>query len=117
MAKRLSVKQSQLLQRHRYILNKLANSSVKNRRIILKNAPSDLFKVLNLIFKLISDNRIDLSKEQMMGIKKHKRFIRSTSELGTKAIKGKLVRQTGGSLATILSTILPIIGAVIKTVI
>ena len=117
MAKRLSVKQSQLLQRHRYILNKLANSSVKNRRTILKNAPTDLFKVLNLIFKLIADNRIELSKQQKIKIKKHKRFIRSTSRLGTKAIKGKLVRQSGGSLPKILSTILPIIGAVVRAVI
>ena len=117
MAKRLSVKQAQLLQRHKYILAKLANSSVKDRRTILRHAPSDLFKVLDLIFKLIANDDIGLSKRQKIGIKKHKRFIRSTSGLGTKAIKGKLVRQTGGMLPAILSIILPLIGAVVKAVI
>ena len=117
MAKRLSVKQAQLLHRHRYILAKLANSSVKDRRTILRHGPSDLHKVLNLILKLIANDGIVLSKQQKTGIKKHKRLIRSTSGLGTKAIKGTLVRQTGGMLPAILSTILPMIGALVRAVI
>ena len=117
MAKHLSVKQAKMLQRYKYILRKLANSNIKDRRTILKNAPSDLFKVLDLVFKLTSGGKLNLSKEGENKIKKHKRLIRTTSQLGLRSIKGKLVRQTGGSLPKILSTVLPIIGAIVKAII
>ena len=117
MAKHLSVKQAKMLQQHRYILSKLAKSNIKDRRTILKNAPSDLFKVLDLIFKLTSGRKLNLLKEGDNKIKKHKRLNRTTSQLGPASIKGKLVRQTGGSLPKILSTVLPIIGAIVKAII
>ena len=117
MAKRLSLKQAQLIRQHGYILEKLAKSTARDRKTILQNAPSELFKALNLIFRLVANEELELSKSSRNVIKRHKRLIRSTSKLGTRAIKGRLVRQRGGSLPKILSTILPIVGAIVKSVI
>ncbi len=117
MAKHISVSQAHLIQRHRYILKKLANSNIKNRKKILKNAPNDLFKVLDLIFKLLENKKLTLSKTREQEIKPLKKMIRSTSKLTPTSIKAKMVRQTGGSLPKILSTVLPIIGAIVKAII
>ena len=117
MAKYISVSQAHLIQRHRYILKKLANSNIENRRKILKNAPTDLFKVLDLIFKLLEDKKMTLSKNSELKIKPHRKLIRSTSKLTPASIKRRMVRQTGGSLPKILSTVLPIIGAIVKAII
>ena len=113
-AKRLSVNQPKLLKQHRYILQKLATTNHKNRQQILKNAPSDLFKTLNLVFKLLHSDRLELSGQQINKIKKHKRLIRSASKLRGKDIKGKLTRQKGGALGSILATVLPILSGLIK---
>ncbi len=112
----LSVKQIKLLNRHRYILQKLATSKSKDRKIILKNAPIDLFKALNLVFKLLANEQFKLSKRQSNKLRKHRRLIRSTSELNNKDIKDKLVHQKGGALPAILSAILPIIGGIVKSI-
>ncbi len=114
--KRLSVKQAKLLKQHRYIMHKLATTTDKNRKTILRNAPLDLFKALNLVFKLLAGEHLDLTAHQSNKIKKHKRLIRSASGLKNTHIKGKLVRQRGGSLSAILSTVLPIIGGLVKSI-
>ena len=109
--------QARLIQRHRYILKKLSNSNIKDRKKIFKNAPNDLFKVLDLIFKLLENQKLTLSKKRELEIKPHRKLIRSTSKLTPTSIKTKMVRQTGGSLPKILSTVLPIIGAIVKAII
>ena len=114
VSKRLSLNQATLLKKHRYILKKLASTNEVNRRKILKNSPSELFKTLNIIFKLIDNNQLNLSTNQASKIKKHKRLIKSTSKLNGNNIKGKLTRQKGGALGTILSAVLPVIGGLIK---
>lgn len=111
------MKQAKLLHQHRYILKKLANSSIKDRKIILKNAPKELFTTLNLIFKLLHSGKLTLPQKAEQNIKKHQKLIRSTSKLGVNSIKSKLSRQRGGSLPKILSTVLPIIAAIVKTII
>ena len=116
MPKHLSVNQAKLLNQHRYILKKLASVDVKTRQQILKNAPADLFKTLNLIFKMISSGQIQLTKKQEDKIKRHKGLIRRSSELKSTAIKRKLQNQRGGFLPAILSAALPIIGSIIKSV-
>lgn len=115
MPKPLSVNEAKMIQRHRYILKKLSKSNLKTRKAILRNAPSTLFTVLGTIFKLVEDNRLNLADKHKSKIKKHQRLIRSTSRLDSKAIKTKLVRQKGGSLKQILSTVLPILGTILKT--
>lgn len=115
MVKRISMKDAKKIQKHRYILKKLSTSNLKTRKAILQNAPSTLFTVLSTIFKLVANNQLDLTAENRDKIKKHKRIIHSNSRLDKRAIKGKLVRQKGGSLQQILSTVLPIIGLVVKS--
>ena len=115
MSKSISLKQAQTIQRHRYILKKLATSDLKTRKAILLKAPTSLFTALGLIFKLLDDDRLNLRGKSKLKINKHKRLIRSTSRLNSQSIKGKLTRQRGGSLQQILSTILPILATVVKT--
>ena len=117
MSKHLSLKQARLIKQHRYILRKLATTNVKNRKLILKNAPSQLFQTLNLIFKLSSKNQLNLSEQQTKKIKRHSNTIRKTSKLSSGAIKRKLQNQKGGFLPAILSAALPIIGSLIKAII
>ena len=113
-AKRLSVKQISLLKQHRYILRKLASSNRNDRGKILQNAPAELFKVLNIIFQLLADEKLELSRHQTQKIGKHKRLIRSTSGLKSSHIKRKFRGQSGGTLATILSTVLPAVASLIS---
>lgn len=104
-----------MIQQHRYILQKLATSNLKTRKAILQNAPSTLFTVLSKIFKLVASNQLNLEDKHKAKIRKHNRIIQSTSKLNNRSIKTKLVRQKGGSLQQILSTILPILGIVVKS--
>ena len=106
-----------MIKKHRYILQKLSTSSDKDRKTILKNSPNDLFKALNLVFKLLANDKIELNENQIKKIKKHKPMIKSTSQLRSNNIKGKLTRQRGGALPAILATVLPILGGLIKSVI
>ena len=106
--------QAKLLKQHRYIMHKLAKSDIATRRAILKNAPSQLFKALNVVFKLLNEDKVNLPSKQSGNIKKHKQLIKSISRLRGADIKGKLMRQRGGALGTILTAILPVIGKLLK---
>ena len=111
------MKQAKMLKEHRYILDKLAESNRENRKIILKNAPAELFKVLNMVFKLLIDKKLRLDNKQNQVLKKHRRMIRSTRGLKGTKMKKKLIAQRGGALATILSTVLPLIGGLVQSLI
>ena len=115
-SQRLSITQAKLLKQHRYILEKLAKTDEKNRRKILNNAPKELFKVLNIIFKMLDNDRLNLTTPQINKLKKHKRLIRSASKLKGNDIKAKLSKQRGGALGTILSAALPLIGGLLKSI-
>lgn len=117
MSKHLSLKQARLIKQHRYILKRLATSNAKNRTLILKNAPSELYQALNLIFKLLSEKQLKLSEKQTKKLKRHSNTIRKTSKLSTGAIKRKLQNQKGGFLPAILSAALPLVGSLIKAII
>ena len=102
------MKQHQLLESHMYILKKLAKVSPQERRNILKNAPPELFRALNIVFKVLSDK--DLPKKYSGRIKKHKRFLQSTKDLKSSAIKRKLQHQSGGFLPALIGAAIPVIG-------
>ena len=116
MSKHISVKQANMLNRNRYILTKLAKVNAKDRKSILNNAPSELFKVFNLIFKILRDGNLKFSNKQQQKLKKHKRFIQQSSDLKSSAIKRKIQNQRGGFLPAILSAALPIIGSIVKSI-
>ena len=116
MSNRISVKDAEMLRRNRYILQKLLKANNADRRTILSNAPPELFQVMNLIFRVLNDTNIRLSNKKENKIKKHRRFIQSTSDLKASAIKRKLKNQKGGFWSALLSTALPIIGLIVKKV-
>jgi len=115
MPQRLSVGQVKFLQKHRYIFRKLAEVSNSERKKVLEKAPPQLFKALEIVLGLLATDQIPLSKTQKQVIKKHKRAIKSVSELKRTAIKRRL--QSGGSLAKLLSSVLPVIAGIISKVI
>ena len=87
-----------------------------DRLKILQNSPSELFKVLNMIFKLLADEKLHLSSHQDKKIGKHRRLIRSTSGLKGTHIKRKFSGQSGGTLSSILSTVLPVIAGLVQSI-
>ncbi len=103
-----------MINRNRYILSKLAKVNVKDRKAILTNAPSELFQVLNLILKMLADDKVKLSNTQKEKIKKHKGLIRRSSDLKITAIKRMLKNQRGGFIPAIIAAALPLIGPLIK---
>ena len=116
MSNRISVKDAEMLKRNHYILQKLSKASNAERKTILSKAPSELFQVMNLIFRVLNDTTIQLSNKNEKKIKKHRRFIQSTSDLKASAIKRKLKNQRGGFWSALLSTALPIITPLVKKV-
>ena len=96
-------------------MDKLANSDPKTMKIILRKAPNSLFTVLKDVFKLLAKNQLEVNEAEKVKLQKHRRIITSTSKLPIKAIKGKLIRQRGGFLPAILSTVLPLLGTFVKT--
>lgn len=116
MPKRLSIKQLELLKKHQFILKRLADANNKDRNTILKNAPSELYRVLSLVIHILSDQSLKLSPKQEKNIKKHRRTIKNTTDLKQTAIKRKLKTQRGGFLPAILSAALPVIAGIIKNI-
>ena len=116
MPNRISVKDAAMLKRNRPILQKLLKVSNADRKKILSNAPTELFQVINLIFRVLNDTNTHLSNKNKNKIKKHRRFIQETSDLKASAIKRKLKNQRGGFWSALLSTALPIITPIIKKV-
>ena len=116
MSKHISVKNAEMLNRNRYILQKLSKASNADRRKILSNAPPELFQVMNLIFRVLNDTNTRLSAKHENKIKKHRRFIQSTSDLKASAIKRELKNQKGGSWSSLLATALPIIAHIVKKI-
>ena len=114
MPKRISVNQLKLLESHRYILKKLASSSDAKRRTILANAPNQLFKVFEIIFKLIENGQLDLTPHQKNRVKKYNKYIKSTQDLKTSAIRRKLRSQGGGFIGGLLGAVLPTIFSLFK---
>ena len=109
MSVRLSLNQKKLLNQHRYILKKLSTANATDRKRILKNAPSQLFQVLNIIFKFLSDDNLNLSDKQAREVNKHRKFLRLSRDLKTTAIKRKLQGQSGGFLGGLLKVAIPVI--------
>lgn len=108
--------QAKTLKRHRYILEKLASSNSKDRKKILENAPSELFKVLNLVFKLINEKKLTLSKRQNTTVNRHKKLIRKASGLKSSGIKAALVKHRGAGLSTILSAVIPVLAGLVQSI-
>ena len=114
MSKHLSVNQTQLLKQHKYIFKKLASVSDADRKRILKTAPLPFFRALGLVFKLISDGRLQLTNRQRASFGKYNRFLRSTDGLKTSAIRKKIQGQSGGFFGGLLKLVVPAITSLFK---
>lgn len=116
MSKRLPQKPGNLIKRNRYIIKKLASVSNAERKKILSKAPSELYKVINLIFKILNDSNTKIPKKHKEKIKQHKRFIQNTTDLKSSAIKRKIMNQKGGFWQALASVFLPLIGPAVKKI-
>ena len=116
MPKRLSKQPRDLIKRNRYIIQKLASVSDAERKKILSTAPSELYKVINLIFKILNDSNTKIPKKHKDRIKLHERFIKNTVDLKSSAIKRKVINQKGGFWQTLASVFLPLVGPVVKKI-
>jgi hypothetical protein len=116
MSKRLSIKPKDLIKRNRYIIQKLASVTGAERKKILSSAPSELYRVINLIFKILNDSNTKIPKKHKDKVKHHRRFIQSTVDLKSNAIKRKLKNQKGGFWQTLASVFLPIIAPAVKKI-
>ena len=94
-------------------MTKLVSSSVKNKLVILQRAPSELFTALSLLFKLLNNKKLDLTKSQERKLNKHRQLIRTTSSLKGEQIRQKMIRYRSSALSTILRTILPVINSIL----
>jgi len=113
MSLSLSVKQKRVLEQHRYILQKLAKLSPKDRKKVFKTAPKQLFEALNIVFTLLAQDKLNLSKHEHTSVKKHKRVLKNFGDLKHHAIKRKV--QKGGAWTQILGTVLPIVANVLSS--
>lgn len=99
--------ESKELKRHMFVFKSLTKKG-KQRDVILKKAPLTLYKTIRLLFKLMKRGAIPLSSGQRNRLKPWANFIRSNS-VGKDVKVKENVSQNGGSLASILKTVLPII--------
>ena len=106
VSKHISVKQKKLLKQHKYILQKLASASDRNKQVILENAPPELFQALSMLYKLLVDKKLTLTRSQDRKLTTHKQLIRSIGGLKGTELQKKLIRYRRG-VASILRIILP----------
>ena len=87
----------------------LSKARGKKFNIILNNTP-DIVKAIKVLFRYILDGTLKMKPHHKQKLKPHKHYIRKIANKP----QGKLIVQKGGSiLATILSTIVPLIPAIL----
>ena len=107
MAKRLHL----ILRSHHTALKMLNKSKGSNFDIILNNTPS-MIKAIRILFRYILKNTLKMERKHLSILKPHRKFIRKIANGSNKIVKP--VIQKGGSIFnTILSTVLPLLAAII----
>ena len=107
MPKRLSL----IIRNHHNALKILQKSRGKHLETIMNNTPS-IVKAIKTLFKYILNNTLKMSQKHIKKLKIHRQFIRKIAHGTHKAIKPAI--QKGGSIfTTILSTVLPLLTAII----
>ena len=108
MAKRLPVTISKKIRKHRYILEKLAQSKSRDRKKMLLNSPDQLFSVLKELCKLVVAGKLQLGKAM-----RHQKTVEKISKTPVKNIKAT-VKQQGGIFGSIIAGVLPFLAPLIK---
>ena len=106
VSEHLSIKQKKLLRQHKYILQKLSSASDKDKRVILENAPPELFQALRMLYKLLVNKELNLTKSQEKKLIAHRQLIHSIDGLKETELQKKLIRYRR-QVTSILRIILP----------
>lgn len=97
----VSLKSLQKIKKHCYILERIARASPQDRKKMLLNAPNQLFTVLKLICKMITDGKLKLGNAS-----KHKKLVNKVKGSRITSIKA-LSKQKGGAIGSIIAGVLP----------
>ena len=105
MAKRVH----KTIKSHHRALKILSDATRRNFDVALRNNPS-LAKAIKVLFRHILDGTLKMKPHHVKKLKPHRNYIRKIAH----EPRGKAVVQKGGSLlGTILSTIVPLIPAIL----
>ncbi len=89
----------------------LSKTKGKNFKIILGNTP-DMGKALKVLFRYILNGTLKMQDKHVKRLKPHKAFIRKIARSPHSSIK-TIVQKGGSILQTILSTVLPLLPALL----
>ena len=98
------------IKRHRFILKKIAEAKPQTRKKMLLAAPTQLFTVIKLICKLISDGKIKIGKAS-----RHRKLIDEFKGKNASAIKA-VSSQKGGAIGSILSAVVPFLAPLVSKI-
>ena len=100
-----------IIKSHHGALKMLSKAKGKKFNIILNNTP-DIVKAVKVLFRYILNGSLKMKPHHVKKLKPHRKLIRSIAHGGLK--ESKTVVQKGGSIIkTILSTIVPLIPALL----
>ena len=100
-----------IIKSHHGALKMLSKARGRKFNIILNNTP-DIVKAIKVLFRYILDGTLKMKPHHKQKLKLHKKIIRKIAHGGVK--ENKTVVQKGGSLIkTILSTVVPLIPALL----
>ena len=107
MAKRVHL----TIKSHHGALKMLSKARGKNFNIILNNTPN-IMRAVKILFRYILNGSLNPKPHHVKKLKPHRKLIRKIAHGGLK--EGKVAVQKGGSIIkTILSTIVPLIPALL----
>ena len=107
MPKRIHV----IIKSHHGALKLLSKAKVEKYSIIVNNTPN-MAKALKVLCRYILNGTIQLKPSHVKKLKPHRNFIRKIARSPDKAIKAT-VQNGGNILQNILSTVLPLIPALL----
>ena len=111
MAVNIPVNTLKKIQKHRFILKKIADAKPQTRKKMLLAAPTQLFTVIKLICKLVSDGKVKIGRA-----KKHRKLIDEFKNTKAPAIKAALNTQKGGAIGGIISAVLPFLAPLVSKI-
>ena len=110
MAVNIPVSTLKKVQKHRFILKKIADAKPKTRKKMLMAAPTQLFTVFKLICKMAADGQIKLGRAS-----RHRKLINEFKNTKASAIKA-LCNQKGGAIGGIISAVLPFLAPLVSKI-
>ncbi len=98
-----------IIKSHHRALKMVTNSTRRNFNVALRNTPS-LTKAITVLFRYILDGTLKMKPRHKQMLKPHRHYIR---KIANKPRRELVVQKGGSLLATIFSTILPLIPAIL----